>query len=499
MNTNEKKLYRTVILFFLLASVPMVILSFFNVPSADDFTFGRRMQAYISENGYHMFGMIKCAVENMADYYMRWEGRYSESIIASFMPDIFGCYWLSAIVIYGLLTGGITFFFYTLAKGLAGKEKAWAGVCIALTVCLAAVQNVPYPVEAFYWFIGAMAYMFYHASYLWMCGVVILYFTSQDRRRDIVLLTLLALLSAFVAGGNNVTAFVSILTYSAFVVLSLVTRRKRGIIFPFLLSVGGFLISYLSPGTTVRGGGSEHYTPVVVTIIKCFRWTIRQYLLEWTTAKILLMLCFLTPFLLKILLEMVDRYHFRFRFPGIAALGGVCFLSAMSSPPFYILGEPGPGRLRNIIYVSYLVVTVLVYGYFLGWAAAMEENRKTAEKIADLYQRLPVKKSIAAGIVVMGLMCIGDAKRYGVSIEACKEIAQGQAAQYHREAAERKKMYQSAEEADLEVAPYSEKPYLLFFDDITDNPENWKNMAVSAFYGKQTVKLNAYDPDVEYD
>ncbi len=60
-------------------------------------------------------------------------------------------------------------------------------------------------------------------------------------------------------------------------------------------------------------------------------------------------------------------------------------------------------------------------------------------------------------------------------------------------------MYQSAEEADLEVAPYSEKPYLLFFDDITDDPENWKNMAVSAFYGKQTVKLNAYDPDVEYD
>lgn len=499
MNTNEKKLCKTIIVFFLIVSIPIIILSFFNVPSADDYTFGKAMHAYVSQNGYHVFGMFKCAVQNMIDYYINWEGRYSESIIASFMPDIFGCYWISAIIIYAILTGGTVFCFYILADKLAGRENAWMGICIALIINIAIVQNVPYPVEAFYWFIGAMAYMFYHSVYLWMCGVLVVYFTSDDKKQSIISLAMLGVLAAFVAGGNNVTAFVSILTYGLAVAAAFFNHKKRGIVFPFLLSIGGFLASYLAPGTTVRGGGSENYTPILTTIIKCFRWTIRQYILEWTTAEVLLMLCLLTPFILRILLAFIEKHDFKFHFPGIIAIGGVCFLSAMSSPPFYILGESGPGRLRNVIYVSYIILAVLIYGYFLGWLIAKEKNRTLSRNIAYIYQNTPVKNSIIAIIIVIGLLCAGDAKQYGVSIEACKEIVGGQAAQYHREATERKRIYQYSEETHIEVAPYSVKPYLLFFDDITDDSENWKNMAIRNYYEKETVKLDRYDPDVEYD
>lgn len=499
MNTNEKKLYRTIIVFFMAVSIPIIVLSFLNVPSADDYSFGRAMHVYISKNGFHFFGMFQCAVQNMIDYYMNWEGRYSESIIASFMPDVFGCYWISAIIIYAMLTGGIVFCFYILAERLAGKEKAWMGSCIALVIDIAIVQNVPYPVEAFYWFIGAMAYMFYHSVYLWMCGVLVVYMTSESKKQSMVSLVTLGLLAVFVAGGNNVTAFVSILTYGLATVIAFLKKDKRGIVLPLLLSVGGFLVSYLSPGTTIRGGGSENYTPILTTVIKCFRWTIRQYLLEWTTAEVLLMLCLLTPLILRILLVFAEKYDFKFRYPGIIAIGGVCFLSAMSSPPFYILGEPGPGRLKNIIYVSYIILTVLVYGYFLGWLVVKEKNKTAAQHIAYIYQNISAKNGIIAALIVIGLLCAGDAKQYGVSIEACKEIIGGQAVQYHQEAMERKRVYQYSVEAHIEVSPYSVKPYLLFFDDITDDPENWKNTAVSNFYDREIVKLDRFDPDVEYD
>jgi hypothetical protein len=84
-------------------------------------------------------------------------------------------------------------------------------------------------------------------------------------------------------------------------------------------------------------------------------------------------------------------------------------------------------------------------------------------------------------------------------LEAIRELASGQAKQYYQEAMIRKEIYQDESILDAEVEPYSVKPYLLYFDDITDDPENWKNKGVIEFYRKDSVKLNRYDPEVDYD
>lgn len=499
MNTNEKKIYQSIGIMFILSSLPIVILSFYNVPSADDYTFGRLMKSWVTEHGYGIWGVLKCAVQNSVNYYFSWQGRYSESFFASFMPEIFGCYWLWAIFLYVFFFGSVAFFFRTLTGRISGKEHMGAGLGLALVTGTAIMQNVPFPVEALYWFDGSMAYMFHHVLYIWMCGLLIEYFFETDQKRSLRYLILVSLLTVLAAGGNNVTAFISILTYCIFLGIMVLIRRKWGVIVPFLLSVAGFTVSYLSPGTTIRGGDSSQYTPILLTIRKCFVWTIKQYFFKWTTAALLVMLVFLTPVLLQMIKSMIQRYHFRFPFPALVLLGDACFLSAMSCPSFYVLGEPGPGRLRNVIYVNFIFLVVLTYGYLLGWWMVKYQRKEIIEKISGIYQKLPGAVNGCIVLAVFGILCVGSSGQRGMSAEAVYELTTGQASQYHGEAMIRKEQYLDPVMREVEVAPYSVKPRLLFFDDITDDPSNWKNVGVKDFYGKEKVCLDRYDPDVEYD
>lgn len=499
MQRNENIVCRAALIAFILLLLPMTVLSFYNVPSADDYTFGTAMYQWVQENGFHILGMIRCAIQNMVWYYFNWQGRYSESFIASFMPDIFGLYWLSALVILFALISAVTYFVYIMVRYFAGKEKFWISVLLAVFACIAITQKIPSAVEGFYWFDGAQAYMLHHAFYIWMCAFCIQYFFLRERRFQIACIVIISILTILAAGGNNVTSFTSILTYVVFVAISLLIKKKRLLIFPFAISIIGFMISFLSPGTVIRGGGSSNYTSILGTIIKCFRWTLRQYILEWTSADILIMLLVLTPFLSKIIINIIKQYKFKFRFPVLLVLGSICFLAAMSSPAFYILGESGPLRMRNIIYVNYILLLILNYTYFLGWLAMSRKNINLLYRIADVYTMITPKYGVLIILGSIFWLSIGTVENYGTSFEAAKELVSGQAARYHQEYMERKKMYEDEILEEVEVEPYSVTPQLLFFDDITDDPQNWKNLGVSNFYGKKTVILSEYVSYISYD
>ena len=497
MNTDEKKIYQIILLIFLLLSVPVLLLSFYNVPSADDYTFGRAVQLWIKENGYHLPGMIKCAIQNSVHYYFNWQGRYSESFFASFMPDIFGSYWVWAIFIYCFFSTVVVLLFRILAKSLAGEEGKKTGVCIGVLVTIATIQNIPYPVEAFFWFDGSMAYLFHHTLYLWMMILIVSYCIASDKKKGGKYLAGASLLAILVAGGNNVTAFASVLTLGTCLAVAIWKRKKQKIVIPFLCSATGFMVSYLSPGTRIRGG--DMHTPVLLTIRKCFVWTIKQYFLKWTFPVMLILLLFLTPFLFRIIQEVLKKTDFQFPYPLLMAIGVVCAVSSMSSPSFYILGEPGPGRLKNVIYINYVIAMVLLYGYVMGWFIRKYPKTKIEKNIYSICNKCCWQMKVAIVVAGIGLLCVGGFDRSGVSIEAVSELVSGEAAKYHTEETIRKEIYLNNQIVNAEVEPYSVKPELLFFDDITDDSDNWKNKGLAEFYGKNSVKLSRYDEDVDYD
>ncbi|MBS6396212.1 MAG: hypothetical protein KH452_03515 [Clostridiales bacterium] len=149
--------------------------------------------------------------------------------------------------------------------------------------------------------------------------------------------------------------------------------------------------------------------------------------------------------------------------------------------------------------MNYIILLVLGYSYLLGWLVAKQQEKQIWRKVSDFYETIPSGVCIGLAVLLAGLFCIGNFQSYGISLEAARELVSGEAKQYHGEYLERKELFQNTEMRNVEVDPYSVKPYLLFFDDITDDPENWKNTGVSDFYDKDTVRLNRYDPEVDYD
>ncbi len=212
-----------------------------------------------------------------------------------------------------------------------------------------------------------------------------------------------------------------------------------------------------------------------------------------------LMLLFLTPFLVRLMKRTAEKYSFRFPYPVLILAGGFCFLSAMSSPPFYILGESGPLRLRNLIYVNFVILSTGVYAYFLGWLITNKMREEQVTYIAGLYDGISQKYTAAFTLVMLIWLSAGNSQSYGSSLEAAKELLNGSAAQYHAEIQKRYELYENPEIEVVVVEPLSVKPEVIFFDDITDDPENWKNISTAKYFDKKSVRLSTYDPEIDYE
>ena len=75
------------------------------------------------------------------------------------------------------------------------------------------------------------------------------------------------------------------------------------------------------------------------------------------------------------------------------------------------------------------------------------------------------------------------------SISALRSLVNGEAQTFYAEAMERHDIYIDEDIVDVEVKPYSAKPALFSFDDLSTDRENWLNLAVMQYYHKAYVKL----------
>ena len=72
-------------------------------------------------------------------------------------------------------------------------------------------------------------------------------------------------------------------------------------------------------------------------------------------------------------------------------------------------------------------------------------------------------------------------------------ILSGEAAEYQKQQEERLLILENPQLSDAVLQEFSEKPYLLFYEDIEEDTGNWKNLRMSSYYRKNTVRLNRTD------
>ena len=141
--------------------VPLLAVARYDVPCADDFSFGARAHlAY--ESTHSLLAAVSAAAEEASTAYGTWQGSFSAIFLMAIPPMGFGeqAYALTAWIMLAALIGGTFLFCAALFRRVFGTRRS-VGVCAAALVCIIATQTPISPVQGFYWFNGAEIYTFF--------------------------------------------------------------------------------------------------------------------------------------------------------------------------------------------------------------------------------------------------------------------------------------------------------------------------------------------------
>jgi len=261
----------------------------------------------------------------------------------------------------------------------------------------------------------------------------------------------------------------------------LVLKKDRGwkwLVLPAAILLISFAASIAAPGNAVRQAAQDNTPGVVKAVLMSFQSAL-AYGWEWMTLPVLGLLVALA----LIFRPALSKSEFSFPAPLLLSAFSFCLFSAMFCPPVYALGTVGEPRVLNIIYFSYLLLLALNLVYWLGWLCRRGKTAAAEDGV----------KAVGLGIAALLLaLCCGVSMLGGTgfsSVGAVSTLASGEAGAYRDSALRRFELLKDESLEDVQLEDFPVKPYLLYFDDITRDPDDWRNEDISTFYGKNSVVL----------
>ena len=468
---------------FVLQIIPILYLGRFNHPTSDDFKYGAYSHTAWQETG-SLAAVVEAAAKGVAEDYRTWQGSYSALFLMRLEPTVFGekYYGLVPFIMLGLLTAGTLYFMRTLCKVVL-RSGTLHYISMSMLILSFCVQFSPVASEQFFWYNSSVYYNAFHALLLFYLGWLVR-FGYQGKKRYIVYMAAGGFL---IGGGNYVTALFLVVSHAtALGLLWFVKRRKEfwAVLFLWLEFLACFAISAAAPGNGIRGAEIAGYG-AVSSIIRSLLQGVRYYMAwldKWWLLGALIML--------PMMLGLIRKTSFQFPWPGFVLLYLYGAFSAMSCPTFYALGSTGPGRIINIIYDSFLVVSYIQTFYLLGyicrrWKDAVTDAPKQKERLRRLFVTL---YNGAVVSLCMSLLLAGNILDM-TTVTACKVWVKGEGKQYDLEYRERLAVLEDETVTDVVFAPYTVEPELVFIADGTEDPSFVNNREWADFYGKNSLVI----------
>lgn len=97
----------------------------------------------------------------------------------------------------------------------------------------------------------------------------------------------------------------------------------------------------------------------------------------------------------------------------------------------------------------------------------------------------------ACGAALCAIFLLAADKNTYVSVSAIRSLANGEAARYYEENAERLALYNDDSLKDVTVSYLTAKPYLLFKADVGNegSQDYWINISIVDYYGKDSLTV----------
>ena len=482
-----------------LSLIPLLAVAVYSRPFADDFAYAVYTHAAWRDT-HSLPAVIGAVARQLAETMTTWQGSFSAIVLFSLEPGLFGdrFYGFSTVILIACFLLGHFVFFYALLF----REKKTAAI-VSSFVCLLLMQTLPHAFQGFYWWNGSSYYTLFYS--LFLIQLALLLKLTRSAGPGWIRLTIPACLFGFLLGGGNlVTALLNTEITVLWAILLLIRLRSRreqrslsvSLLPPVaitLFTAAGFLLNVLAPGNSVRMD-TESPIPAFRAIVKSFDAAL-AHVGYWTTGATLTLLFLLAPFLWHAagLRSRTPQAQDRIRFPfALTAAIGFCLFASCFTPTFYAMNEVGPRRIQNIRYDFFLLLLVIleyqalcrIRDHFA--LSAVRDHAGAASFLRGYF--------LLAGVAVLVLTAVYVLPRENrdtlTSVAAARSLLVGEAQRY---AAERDAWIDPLESGDdpVELTPLTDHPQPIYYVDfdITADPDDYRNLSMEMYYGKETIVL----------
>lgn len=161
-------------------------------------------------------------------------------------------------------------------------------------------------------------------------------------------------------------------------------------------------------------------------------------------------------------------------------------MSAMVSLPMYAMGYPGDGRLTNLVFFVFVLGSFILEICFIGFL--LEKNIDFSN-----FLKTEIRSGIIMSFVVLFfsslVLFMGNEEAHCKT--AIKSIISGEARAYSAKLNERHELLLETNDTEVAVEYIEERPKLLYFADITEDPDDWRNGGLARYYNKNKVYIKS--------
>lgn len=476
---------------YCLSLLPVLLIAKYNYPSADDYSNGLR--CYQAWHTTHSFlAVLKEAIGRTIFEYTQWRGCFTSSFLSALPPSIWGERWygLTTLIIVVSLTASVLYFLSCLLKKVFQADN-YSHLAISMLLLIMLVQCIRpgARTELLYWYSGAINYAFIFSLELFFLGIMISLACNREKRK-IPQIILSSILGFVVGGGNQMStlnALIIIATAIFFITILKKWKEYRTLIIPMGFCILGAVLSFAAPGNFVRAQSSNMMPPVKAIFVS-FYYCLELSVTEWISWPVIFMIAMMVPLFWNI----AKKIDFKFPCPILAVIYGYCITSAMFTPSLFALGNIGAGRIQGLTYWMFLLMLTLCTFYVTGWTVKKFQKYHDPADISFHKFSLDFSWYLASCIGFLGFaffITIIPEPHYYTATSAATDIMNGTAEGYANECETRIEIYRNVTGEDIWVSPLKNYPELLFFNDITENKEDWINLAVARYYDLGSVSL----------
>lgn len=492
MGTIRKRLYEIITLCISVMSLlPVALLGFYSRPSMDDYDFSLISHEALQTSNF--INIVAAPFKNMVHFYNTHQGTFTNSFLLALNPMVIN---EKAVCLFPLIF--ILFVFIMIHYCIKVLNKIFLKVdwlyTLSVSVVLTAALLIwlPSVTEGILWFNSSMTYTpWMILVFVPVASILDIYFCDDDKKRRKKIIGT-AILAFVISGACQTVAFEQILILLCISVFLIVSKKRYYSVAAFSSACLGFLISFLSPGTSARQSSYERagiIETVIAVIYKVRDDAGNAFSIVW-----LLSLLAVTPFLVELIKS--GKEHFPKRFPIIQILACLMVICGMWCVPYYPTKTFGAPRLWNAVWVTFIVFSWFIYSQILGWLVNIGVIRFPAESGTE--DKKNIGRAVYRLIPAICLCALMVCTKEGVesnTLRCVHDLRSGRAAAFAAENDARFKLFNESDEDIVYVDPIQTKDTLLYFGDIYIFPDEWPNYSVGKYYGKKVAL--SYDPFME--